>query len=239
MCPTYPCFSTAARPLGLSYPASRQRFCSPSSGAGRSTTTASSVSSSSLQSGTLAPAITAPSGPPSASTSTLFLVPFLPRSVGFLPVFSPPNRDLPSIPSALCHFQSTAPSSSHSSASTVQTRSKTPFLHHRWNQRWIELSSPNCLGSLFHWHPLRSRKMMPLKAARQSIRLRPPCSLGGGGASSVRIGSILCQRRSGTSQMVSSGLISRFVRAKAASPEVRILYLKVRRRLVLGSEIVS
>src|SRR4051794_33070034 len=95
MCPTYLCFSTAARPLGLSYRASRHRFCSPSSGAGRSTTTASIVSSSSLQSGTLAPAITAPSGPPSASTSTLFLVPFLPRSVGFLPVFSPPNRDLP------------------------------------------------------------------------------------------------------------------------------------------------
>src|SRR4051794_29735512 len=94
MCPTYLCFSTAARPLGLSYRASRHRFCSPSSGAGRSTTTASMVSSSSLQSGTLAPAITAPSGPPSASTSTLFLVPTLPRSVGFGPVFFPPEPGL-------------------------------------------------------------------------------------------------------------------------------------------------
>src|SRR5947209_17246168 len=171
MCPTYPCSSTAARPLGLSYPASRHRFCSTSSGAGRSTTTASIVSSSSLQSGTLAPAITAPSGPPSASTSTLFLVPFLPRSVGLQPVFSPPKRALPSIPSALCHFQSTAPSSSHSSTSTAQTRSKTPLSHHRWNQRWIELSSPNSSGSLFHCHPDRRRKMIPLNAARQSIRL--------------------------------------------------------------------
>ena len=62
--------------------------------------------------------------------------------------------------------------------------------------------------------------MIPLKAARQSMRGRPPCSFGGGGASSRRIGSIRSQRRSGTSQMVSSGLISRFVRAKAASPEV-------------------
>src|SRR4051812_32715717 len=155
MCPTYLCFSTAARPLGLSYPASRQRFCSTCFGSGRSTTTASIVSSSSLQSGTLAPAIVAPSGPPSASTSTLFFVPRLPRSVGLRPVLSPPNRALPSIPSALCHLQSTAPSSSHSSPRTAQTLSKTPLRHHRWNQRWIELSSPNSSGSLFHWQPLR------------------------------------------------------------------------------------
>src|SRR5947209_708110 len=151
---------------------------------------ASIVSRSNFWSFTLAAAITAPSGPPSASTSTLFLVPFFPRSVGFLPVLSPPKRALPSIPSALCHFQSTAPSSSHSSTSTAHTLSKMPLRHHRWNQRWTELSSPNSSGSLFHWHPLRRRKMIPLKAARQSIRLRPPCSLGGGGASSVRIGSI-------------------------------------------------
>jgi hypothetical protein len=62
--------------------------------------------------------------------------------------------------------------------------------------------------------------MIPLKAARQSIRLRPPWLLGGGGASSERIGSIRSQRWSGTSQMVSRGLMSRFIRPKAASPEV-------------------
>src|SRR3954453_6792535 len=94
MCPTYPCFSTAARPLGLSNPASRHRCCSTSPGSGRSTTTASIVSSSSLQSGTFAPAMTTPRGSPSPSTSTLFLVPDLPRSVGFLPVFSPPEPGL-------------------------------------------------------------------------------------------------------------------------------------------------
>src|SRR5437868_5338994 len=49
------------------------------------------VSRSSLQSGTLAPAITAASGPPWPSTSRLFLVPFLPRSVGFFPTFFPPE----------------------------------------------------------------------------------------------------------------------------------------------------
>src|SRR3954470_20809560 len=94
MCPMYPPASTASRPLGLSNPASRHRCCSTSPGSGRSTTTASIVSSSSLQSGTFAPAMTTPSGPPSPSTSTLFLVPDLPRSVGFLPVFSPPEPGL-------------------------------------------------------------------------------------------------------------------------------------------------
>src|SRR6516165_493899 len=47
-----------------------------------------------LQSGTLAPAMTAASGPPSPSTSRLFLVLGLPRSVGFLPTFFPPEPGL-------------------------------------------------------------------------------------------------------------------------------------------------
>src|SRR5947209_1716285 len=55
---------------------------------------ASIVSRSSRWSFTLAAAITAPSGPPSASTSTLSLVPIFPRSVGFLPTFFPPEAGL-------------------------------------------------------------------------------------------------------------------------------------------------
>src|SRR3954451_15922071 len=55
---------------------------------------ASIVSLSSFCSTTLAPAIATPSGPPSPSTTRLFLVPFLPRSVGFLPVFFPPGPGL-------------------------------------------------------------------------------------------------------------------------------------------------
>src|SRR5207302_9307615 len=43
---------------------------------------------------TLAAATTAPSGPPSRSTRRLCLVPGLPRSVGFLPTFSPPEPGL-------------------------------------------------------------------------------------------------------------------------------------------------
>src|SRR5262249_28710584 len=52
------------------------------------------VSSSSRKSGTSAPAITAPSGPPSPSTRTLCLVPGLPRSVGLLPTVFPPEPGL-------------------------------------------------------------------------------------------------------------------------------------------------
>src|SRR2546421_8757009 len=52
---------------------------------------ASIVSRSSRWSFTLAAASTAPSGPPSASTSTLSLEPFFPRSVGFFPTFFPPE----------------------------------------------------------------------------------------------------------------------------------------------------
>src|SRR6266849_8041480 len=55
---------------------------------------ASIVSRSSRWSFTLAAASTAPSGPPSASTSTLSLEPFFPRSVGFLPTFFPPEPGL-------------------------------------------------------------------------------------------------------------------------------------------------
>src|SRR3954451_17963324 len=55
---------------------------------------ASIVSLSSFCSTTLAPAITTPRGPPSPSVTRLFLVPFLPRSVGFLPVFFPPEPGL-------------------------------------------------------------------------------------------------------------------------------------------------
>jgi hypothetical protein len=43
------------------------------------------VACSSYESYTLAPAITAPSGPPRSTTRTLFWVPFWPRSLGLWP----------------------------------------------------------------------------------------------------------------------------------------------------------
>lgn len=56
--------------------------------------TLSSVSRTSRMSGVLAPLTAAPNGTPAPSVSTLRLVPRLARSVGFLPVFFPPERGL-------------------------------------------------------------------------------------------------------------------------------------------------
>src|SRR3954468_23363342 len=81
--------------VGLSKALSKHRCCGSSSvGSGRSMTIASIVASKSFCSTTLAPAVTTPSGPPSPSVRRFFLVPFLPRSVGFLPVFFPPEPGL-------------------------------------------------------------------------------------------------------------------------------------------------
>src|SRR5947209_4596294 len=55
---------------------------------------ASIVARSIRRSKTLAPASTTPSGPPSPSTTSDFLVPFLPRSVGLGPTFFPPEPGL-------------------------------------------------------------------------------------------------------------------------------------------------
>src|SRR5215472_19056602 len=54
----------------------------------------SKVSRSSVWSGRLAPSTASPTGTPRPSTSWLRLTPFLARSVGFLPVFFPPQGRL-------------------------------------------------------------------------------------------------------------------------------------------------
>src|SRR5947207_1134007 len=54
----------------------------------------SMVSRTIFMSGRLAPSTASPTGTPSASTSRLRLTPFLARSVGFLPVFFPPEGRL-------------------------------------------------------------------------------------------------------------------------------------------------
>ena len=63
---------------------------------GRGITIASIICARSLVSWTLAPAITAPSGPPSCSTMTLFLVPILALSVGLGLSRRPRNGSYPS-----------------------------------------------------------------------------------------------------------------------------------------------
>lgn len=91
MCGVYEALVAAFSAVGLSNPLSRHRCCGFSSfGLGRSMTIASIVASKSFCSTTLAPAVTTPSGPPSPSVRRFFLVPCLPRSVGFLPVLFPP-----------------------------------------------------------------------------------------------------------------------------------------------------
>src|SRR4051812_41431078 len=98
MCGMYFASVAAARPVGFLYPPSKDKCCGRSSvGSGRSTTMASIVPRSIRRSSTLAPAITSPSGPPSPSVNTDFLVPIFPRSVGFLPTFFPPEPGLPQL----------------------------------------------------------------------------------------------------------------------------------------------
>src|SRR5262245_20148460 len=60
-------------------------------GAGRSTGILSMVSRTIFRSGRLAPSTARPTGTPWPSTSRLRLTPLLARSVGFLPVFFPPE----------------------------------------------------------------------------------------------------------------------------------------------------
>ena len=62
------------------------------------------------------------------------MVPILALSVGLGPLFSPPKRLLPITPSAACHSQRTAPSSSHSATRAAQISSSTPSATKRWNQ---------------------------------------------------------------------------------------------------------
>src|SRR5262245_13362470 len=63
-------------------------------GLGRSTGMLSSVASTIFMSLRLAPSTARPTGTPSPSTSRLRLTPLLARSVGFFPVFFPPEGGL-------------------------------------------------------------------------------------------------------------------------------------------------
>jgi hypothetical protein len=58
-------------------------------------------------------------------------------------------------------------------------------------------------GSCSHWQPVRIRKMIPLRTARQFAVRRPVGFLG---QKSRRMGSIFCHIASGISQIVGRGL---------------------------------
>src|SRR5690348_5654193 len=95
MCKVKPNSRARSATSSPTYALSRHRPCgSAGVGSGRSTGILSRVSAASLPSGRLAPATANPTGMPRASTSRLRLTPFLARSVGFLPVFFPPEGRL-------------------------------------------------------------------------------------------------------------------------------------------------
>src|SRR5215212_163931 len=124
-------------------------------------------------------------------------------SIGWIGAYLvPPKRALPIAPSAACHSKFTPPSSSHSSMSLSQIKSKTPSSTHLWKVRCTEESSGNSSGSWFHWTPLLILKMIASSAARWSIRGRPVLF---GGSCSRRIASMISHNWSGMRQMVGSG----------------------------------
>ena len=127
---------------------------------------ASRVASNSLASCTFAPATTMLKGPPSPSTRRLRLVPALPRSVGLGPSAGPPKR----APCPWLRLPGAIPSPRHAnswrhpivvhqgSPHSVQDARPHPPLKGAMNGAVV----PKLFRHRFHWHPLRSRKMMPL-----------------------------------------------------------------------------
>ena len=131
MCVIYPASSAASSPVGLSYPLSRQRCCSTSSGSGRWSRWLPRGACSHAGLPRRAPLPRDRRRPRPRYFS--LCRPFLGRW-DWDRFFPPPNRDLLVHPSADCHVQSRPPSSSHSETSSFQMRWKRPFFTHSWNQ---------------------------------------------------------------------------------------------------------
>jgi hypothetical protein len=100
---------------------------------------------------------------------------FFPRSVGFAPTASRAKGAFTIAPSILCQDQAMPSISSYSANPLRQRRTKTPSRFHSKKYLWMELALPNSLlGKAFHWHPVRSTKIIPSNTLRGSIRFRPP-----------------------------------------------------------------
>jgi hypothetical protein len=83
-------------------------------------------------------------------------------------------------------------------------------------------------GSWSHWQPVRIRKRIPLRAARQLAVRRPVGFLG---QKSRRMGRIFSHKSSGTSQMVPNGLgftFRRGLRLVSVIPEPSLLSCTLR-----------
>ena len=169
----------------------QSQFSSCTVTSGRLTTKASIVASSSFISKTRILAIIILNKLPSPTTKGDCVVPFLPRSVGGLPVFLPSNQASPGRPSDACHRQFTNPEFDafidQGPADLLKDAVAALLMGGKlW---WTRLSTTKCLGSLFHWHLERSRKMMPSIANCQSIRERSLWVVGFAGAFYRWIGS--------------------------------------------------
>lgn len=100
---------------------------------------------------------------------------FFPRSVGFAPTASSAKGAFTIAPSILCQDQAMPSISSYSASPLRQRRTKTLSRFHSKKYLWMELALPNSLfGKAFHWHPVRSTKIIPPNTLRGSIRFRPP-----------------------------------------------------------------
>jgi hypothetical protein len=100
---------------------------------------------------------------------------FFPRSVGFAPTASRAKGAFTIDPSILCQDQAIPSISSYSASPLRHRRTKTPIRFHSKKYLWMELALPNSLfGKAFHWHPVRSTKIIPSNTLRGSIRFRPP-----------------------------------------------------------------
>ena len=100
---------------------------------------------------------------------------FFPLSVGFAPTASSAKGALIIDPSMLCHDQAIPSISSYSANPLRQRRIKTSSRFHSRKYLWTELALPNSLfGRAFHWHPVRSTKIIPANTLRGSRRFRPP-----------------------------------------------------------------
>ena len=100
---------------------------------------------------------------------------FFPRSVGFAPTASRAKGALTIAPSILCQNQAMPSMPSYSASPLRQSRTKTPSCFHSKKYLWMELALPNSLfGKAFHWHPVRSTKIIASNTLRGSMRFRPP-----------------------------------------------------------------
>src|SRR5215211_445119 len=100
------------------------------------------------------------------------LYPVLGPIGGVGPDLDPPFRAFPMLPSAACHSQSTPLRSSQASMRSAQIASNTCRSDQRTKVRCTELSSGKEAGRWFHWHPVRSRKIIASSCA--SVDAPPP-----------------------------------------------------------------